>query len=262
MAVTRRDALKTVGAGVIATALGPWDRLSAQEGDRVRPNILWISCEDISPHLGCYGDPNARTPTLDWLAEEGARYTNAFTVAGVCAPSRSGIISGMYPSSLGSTFMRCQAKLPDQVKCFTEYLRQAGYYCSNRSKTDYNFKHPPSAWDDSSKDGHWRNRAEGQPFFSVFNLTITHESQYRTRGEEYAKKIARLKPEDRQDPGRLSLPPYYPDTPEARQDWAQYYELITVMDYQAADVLRQLEPVHGRGQAKRADVRGPHVGEA
>jgi arylsulfatase A-like enzyme len=241
MGVTRRDALKTVGAGLIAGALGSWDRLSAQEVDRVRPNILWISCEDISPHLGCYGDPSARTPTLDQLAREGVRYTRAFTVAGVCAPSRSGIITAMYPSSLGSQFMRCQVKLPDHVKCFTEYLRPAGYYCSNNSKTDYNFKHPPSAWDESSNQAHWRKRAQGQPFFSVFNSTVTHESQYRPRGDEYAKKIARLKPEDRQDPARLSLPPYYPDTPEARQDWAQYYELITVMDYRAGDVLRQLE---------------------
>jgi arylsulfatase A-like enzyme len=241
MAVTRREVLKTVGAGVVAATLGSWDRPSAQEGDRVRPNILWISCEDISPHLGCYGDENARTPTLDALAEQGTRYTRAFTVAGVCAPSRSGIISGMYPSSLGSTFMRCQAKLPDHVKCFPEYLRQAGYYCSNNSKTDYNFRHPPSAWDESSNKAHWRKRAEGQPFFAVFNLTMTHESQYRTRGEEYAKKIGRLKPEDRQDPSKLSLPPYYPDTPEARQDWAQYYELVTVMDYRAGDILRQLE---------------------
>lgn len=241
MEVTRREALKTVGAGVVAATLGSWDRLAAQESDRVRPNILWISCEDMSPHVGCYGDENARTPTLDALAEQGTRYTRAFTVAGVCAPSRSGIISGMYPSSLGSTFMRCQAKLPQQVKCFTEHLREAGYYCSNNSKTDYNFRHPPSAWDESSNKAHWRNRAQGQPFFSVFNLTMTHESQYRTRGQEYAKKIGRLQPSDRQDPTKLSLPPYYPDTPEARQDWAQYYELVTVMDYRAGDILRELE---------------------
>jgi uncharacterized sulfatase len=206
------------------------------------PNILWISCEDISPHLGCYGDPHAKTPVLDGLAAQGVRYTHAFTVAGVCAPSRSGIITGMYPSSLGTDYMRCVAQLPEHVKCFTEYLRAAGYYCSNNAKTDYQFKHPPSAWDDCSRQGHWRNRAAGQLFFSVFNLEITHESQYRTRGEEYAQKSARLKPEDRQDPDALTtLPPYYADAPETRRDWAQYYELITVMDCQAGDLLKQLE---------------------
>jgi len=208
----------------------------------MRPNILWISCEDISPQLGCYGDPHARTPVLDALASRGVRYTNAYTVAGVCAPSRSGIITGMYPSALGTGYMRCRAQLPPFVKCFSEYLREAGYYCTNNAKTDYQFVHPPSAWDDCSRTGHWRNRAPGQPFFSVFNLEITHESQYRTRGEEYAEKSARLKPADRQDPDALTtLPPYFADAPETRRDWAQYYELITVMDYRAGDLLAQLE---------------------
>lgn len=240
MDVTRRDALRTVGAGVFATAMGSWSRGSAQE--RPRPNILWISCEDISPHLGCYGYENARTPTLDQLAAEGTRYTHAFTVHGVCAPSRSGIITGMYPSSIGTCYMRCRAQPPDHIKCFPEYLREAGYYCSNNSKTDYNFQHPPSAWDESSKQAHWRKRAEGQRFFSVFNLTITHESQIRLRGNDYTRRSARLRPEDRQDPSKLTtLPPYYPDTAESRRDWAQYYELITAMDYQAADILKQLD---------------------
>jgi len=240
MPITRRQALKTVGAGLMTAALGSRERGRLEEP--MRPNILWISCEDISPHLGCYGAPHAKTPVLDGLAAQGVRYTHAFTVAGVCAPSRCGIITGMYPSSLGTDYMRCVAQPPPHVKCFTEYLRAAGYYCSNNAKTDYQFKHPPSAWDDCSRHGHWRNRAPGQPFFSVFNLEITHESQYRTRGEEYAKKSARLRPEDRQDPDALTtLPPYYADTPETRRDWAQYYELITVMDYQAGDLLRQLQ---------------------
>ena len=236
---TRRDALRAVGGGVVAAALAPWAR-AAEGGPPQRPNILWLSCEDISPHLRCYGHPNAVTPTLDTLAAEGVRYTNAFTVAGVCAPSRSGIITGMYPTTIGSHHMRCQASLPEHVKCFTEYLRAAGYYCCNNSKTDYNFRHPPSAWDESSNTAHWRKRAGGQRFFAVFNFTITHESQVRLRGEEFAKQTRRLKPTDRQDPAKLSLPPYYPDTPETRTDWAQYHEVITAMDYMAGDILRQL----------------------
>lgn len=239
MAITRREALNTLGAGM-AAVLSASRRAKLEAA--VRPNILWISCEDICTHLGCYGDPHAKTPVLDRLAEQGVRYTHAFTVSGVCAPSRCGIITSVYPSSLGTDYMRCVAQLPQHIKCFTEYLREAGYYCTNNAKTDYQFKHPPTVWDECSRQAHWRNRRPGQPFFAVFNHEITHESQYRTRGEEYEQKSARLKPEDRQDPNALTtLPPYYADTPETRRDWAQYYELITVMDYQAGDLLGQLD---------------------
>ncbi len=206
-----------------------------------RPNILWISCEDTGPQLGCYGDPHAVTPALDRLAAQGVRYTRAYTVAGVCAPSRSGIITGMYPTTLGTHHMRCQATLPDFVRCFPEYLRRAGYYCTNNSKTDYNFPPPQSAWDESSGRAHWKNRAQGQPFFAVFNIVTTHESRLTYRGAKYDAETAALKPDQRRDPARLTLPPYYPDTPEARRDWANYYEVITAMDYQAAARLKELE---------------------
>src|SRR5262245_18202871 len=140
------------------------------------PNILWISTEDISPDLGCYGDSYAVTPNIDRLAAQGARYTNAFATAPVCATSRSAIITGMYPTRIGSMHMRSTAVPPAGVKAFTEYLRSAGYYCSNNSKTDYNFEAPPShtppvtVWDESSRTAHWRNRAPGQPFFAVSTL--------------------------------------------------------------------------------------------
>jgi uncharacterized sulfatase len=209
---------------------------------RPRPNILWISCEDTGPQIGCYSDPHAITPTINRLAAQGVRYDRAYTVAGVCAPSRSGIITGMYPSTLGSGYMRCRAPLPAFVRCFPAYLRDAGYYCTNNVKTDYNFDVPKDAWDDLSNKAHWRNRPAGRPFFAVFNLTVTHESQIRLRGAAYDKITDRLRSSDRQDPARLrNLPPYYPDTPAARRDWANYYECITVMDYQAADRLRELE---------------------
>jgi uncharacterized sulfatase len=136
--LTRRNLLaQAAAAGLTA---------GAQNTSR-RPNILWISCEDTGPQIGCYGDKYALTPNIDRLAAEGVRYVHAHTVAGVCAPSRSGIITGMYPSSLGSQYMRCKVTLPDQVKCFPEYLRAAGYYCTNNVKTDYNFDVPPNAWD-------------------------------------------------------------------------------------------------------------------
>lgn len=213
-----------------------------------RPNILWISSEDISPDLGSYGDSYAITPTLDRLAAEGTRYTNAFSTAPVCAPSRSGIITGMYPTTIGSLHMRSKAVPPAGVKAFTEYLRAAGYYCTNNAKTDYNFEPPPSnrppdsVWDESGNSAHWRNRPNrSQPFFAVFNINVTHESQVRVSEADYRKNTARLKPEQFHDPAKATLPPYYPDTPVVRRDWARYHDNITAMDYIVADILRQLE---------------------
>lgn len=213
-----------------------------------RPNILWLSTEDISPDLGCYGDEYAHTPTLDKLATQSARYTNAFSSAPVCAPSRSAIITGMYPTTIGSMHMRSKAVPPVGVKAFPEYLRAAGYYCTNNSKTDYNFEAPPSnrppdtVWDETSNKAHWRNRQDkSQPFFAVFNFVVTHESQVRAPEDQYKKNTARLKPEQFHDPAKAKLPPYYPDTPLVRKDWARYADNITAMDYMVADVLKQLE---------------------
>ncbi len=236
--LNRREFLRASGLGAGAGAL--WGkRAGARPGEP--PNILWISCEDTSPDLGCYGDGWARTPNLDGLASQGARFTNAFTVAGVCAPSRSGIITAMYPTTIGTHHMRSKAVPPPYVKCFPEYLRAAGYYCTNNSKTDYNFDSPLSAWDESSTRAHWRNRDRGQPFFAVFNLTVSHESQIRAPDEQFFRQTQELRPEDRHDPAQAKLPPYYPDTPLTRQDWARYYDLVTAMDLRAGRLLRQLE---------------------
>ncbi len=209
--------------------------------DAQHPNILWLSCEDISPHLGCYGHPNAKTPTLDRLARQGVRYTNTYTVAGVCAPNRTAIITGVYHSTLGGHHMRCKTTLPDQIQCLPVYLQQAGYYCTNKSKTDYNFIWPKSVWNESSGKAHWKNRPEGKPFFAVFNYTSTHEGSIRVDDQRHAKITSRLTPQQRQDPDKLTLPPYYPDTPVVREDWRRYYELITGLDYWIADHLKALE---------------------
>jgi len=227
-------------AAVLALlALAPAGR--AEAPGPVHPNVLWITCEDISPHLGCYGDAYARTPVLDKLAAEGVRYTEAYGITGVCAVNRSCLITSMYSSTLGSQDMRSTTRLPDQIKCFPEYLRGVGYYCSNNVKTDYNFATPKTAWDDCSRKAHWRNRQGGQPFFSVFNFTVCHESQIRQPDASFFKKTARLTPDQRHDPAKVAVPPFHPDTPEVRQDWARYHDLITAMDYQAGDVLAQLE---------------------
>lgn len=206
-----------------------------------KPNILWLTCEDISPHLGCYGDAAATTPHIDRLAAEGIRYSRAFATSGVCAPARSCLITGVYPTSLGTQFMRCTGQLPDFVKCFPEYLQSAGYYCTNNSKTDYQFEIPKSAWNESSGRAHWRNRSRpDQPFFSVFNFTVCHESKVAARGAAYEKLVEGLTPEQRRSPAEVTLPPIYPDTPQARRDWANLYEVITVMDSLVGDRLQEL----------------------
>jgi uncharacterized sulfatase len=203
-----------------------------------RPNVLWITCEDLSPHLGCYGDAHAITPNLDRLAGQGVRYTNAFAPIGVCAPSRSTLILGMWAPSVGTQHMRCQGTLPAGVKCYPQHLRDAGYYCTNNSKTDYNFAHPKATWDESGKDAHWRKRPKGKPFFAVFNLTTTHEGQIRNPAG--AKNAATLPAAERHDPAKVPIPPYHPDVPEVRRDWARLYDLVTVMDKEAGSYLKQL----------------------
>lgn len=223
----RRKFVQAVAGALVASKL-----LSekGKEGMAVkeRPNFLWITCEDMSPTLGCFGDSYAVTPNLDRLAAEGVRFVNVFTHSPVCAPSRSGVITGMYPTSIGTHNMRCKAVPPPFVKCFTEYLRAAGYYCTNNAKTDYNFVHDPkigtagadaaplTAWDESSPKAHWRNRPYGAPFFSVFNITVTHESQIRSRSESLLKQLSMLSPNERHDPDKAPVPPYYPDTVDER----------------------------------------------
>jgi len=207
-----------------------------------RPNILWISCEDISPHLGCYGDLQATTPVLDQLAKDGTLYRNAFVTAGVCAPCRSAIITGMYQTTLGTHHMRCKSQLPDHVKLFPQYLREAGYYCTNNSKTDYQLTSTPKeTWDESSGKAHWRRRKnDDQPFFAVFNYTGCHESGIASTSK-YESVTKGLPESHLHDADPLALPPYYPDTPVVREDWKRYYDVITAMDRWAGGILDQLK---------------------
>ncbi len=207
-----------------------------------RPNILWITCEDTSPdRLGCYGSAHASTPALDQLAREGVRYTRAFSTAGVCAPTRSAIITGVHASTLGSQHMRSTIQLPPPIRCFSEYLREAGYYCTNNVKTDYNFEAPAGAWDENSTQAHWKKRKAGQPFFAVFNFMQTHEFQVRARGQAYAKLTAKLRPEQRQKREKIAPPPYYPDTAPVREEIAHTFELMSAVDHEAAALLREVD---------------------
>ncbi len=199
------------------------------------PNILWITCEDISPALGCYGDPYANTPVLDRLAEEGILYTHAYATAPICSPARSTLISGIYATSLGTQHLRSDIPMPDDFMILPEYLRETGYYCSNNSKTDYNFN-PEGRWDESGNNAHWRGRKEGQPFFSVFNYGITHEGPTNRLNED---DVMTLK--TKHDPLKANLPPYFPDTPEFRRIWAHQYDLISVLDQEVEKLLAQLK---------------------
>lgn len=231
-----------------------------KEQIEIRPNILWITCEDISPSLEIYGDKSAKTPTISQLAKEGVMYTNMFSCAGVCAPSRSSIITGMYPSSIGTHHMRTgrdihgvskgvykkqrglkdikgknvpeySAVIPAEVKCFTEYLRKSGYYCTNNSKTDYQFAPPITAWDENSKKAHWRNRPKDKPFFSVFNIGVSHESQIWKR----ANKPLLVNKSD------VKIPDYFPENGIVRNDVARNYSNITEMDKQVNRLIEELK---------------------
>ena len=181
-----------VSAGVwLLVATAAYLPIGARAAER--PNIVWISAEDISAAtLGCYGG-QAHTPRLDALARDGLRFDAAFSAAPVCAPSRSAIITGVMPPSLGSQPMRCFATAPPQVVGFPKLLRAAGYYCTNRAKTDYNFAESFDAgWNESSGTAHWKNRPDPkQPFFAVFNEMVTHESMlFEGKGDTAVQKLA------------------------------------------------------------------------
>jgi N-sulfoglucosamine sulfohydrolase len=218
-----------------------------------RPNILWLSVEDMSPWIGPYGDTTVPTPNLDRLAREGVVYDNAFATSPVCAPARSSLITGMFCTRIGTMQMRngkpsssAVAKDPEAykdipgyeglppafVRCFPEHLRAAGYYCTNASKKDYQFKEPVTVWDESSSKAHWKNRDDGQPFFAVFNYSGTHESQGFPKAKQRPQVVA---PED------VPLPPFYPDTAHVRDAVARTYNNIAEMDGWVGKKLDELE---------------------
>ncbi len=198
------------------------------------PNILWTTSEDNSPLLGCYGDEFATTPHLDLLASEGFLYTNAYANAPVCAPARNTIITGVHACSNGNEQMRSTYPKSETVRFYTEYLMNKGYYCTNKSKTDYNTApiDIKTMWNESGRNAHYKNREKGQPFFAIFNLTVSHESSIH---KSIPDEQLRHKPKD------VALPPYHPDTPEMRHDWAQYYDKVEDMDTQVGELLKALE---------------------
>nr|AGU10871.1 Sulfatase [uncultured organism] len=224
---SRREVLGAGGAAVATLASAS----TSAAGGPDRPNILWLVSEDNNPFIGAYGDRLAHTPNIDGLAKNGLLYRNAFSNAPVCAPSRFGILTGVYPeANAPANHMRARATLPAMLKTYPELLRSAGYYCTNNVKTDYNCDiDPDRIWDASSSQAHWKNRPAGKPFMAVFNFMTTHESQL------FEATPGRVKPEN------IRLPAYLPDTPGIRRDYASYYNLIEKMDAQVGAKLDELE---------------------
>jgi arylsulfatase A-like enzyme/lysophospholipase L1-like esterase len=217
-----------------------------------RPNILILMAEDLSPRIGAFGDPVAQTPNIDRLAAGGVRFTNAFTTAGVCAPSRAAHITGMHQASIGAQHMRSSSRPeggylavpPPEVKAYPELLRRAGYYTLTNGKLDYQFSTyaagsgPFTIWDHEGEDPDWSRRTEGQPFFALINFGMTHESRMFPQNVEKQRAQGWRQVTD---PDDVEVPPYYPDTPVIRRDIAQQYDNVHEMDRQVGLWLERLK---------------------
>lgn len=261
-----RPSLRSVAALLLGAALAvspvrtlATETRDARDEEDVRPNILLIMFEDMSPRIGVYGDPVARTPVLDSLAKESILFDAVFTTAGVCAPSRAALITGRYQQSIGAQHMRTsdggpipyEAVPPSEVKAFPELLRRAGYYTTNNGKTDYQFGTPFTIWDEQETRQPWNGRTPGQPFFAMVNIMGTHESRTWPLDAEplhpLVSNIVSAVAREREgrvpviDPGDVIVPPYLPDTPAVRRDLAQLYENIAYCEKQVAELLVQLE---------------------
>lgn len=245
----RRDFLKTASLGaacLMVSACAEDEKLFGGKTRKSRPNILWIVVEDMSPHWGCYGETTIRTPNIDRLAGEGALFKQVFVTAPVCSPSRSAMVTGMYQTTIGahhhrSSYPGSEIYLPKHIKLLPEYFKQHGYYTVNGGpkttiyhknlyrkdrklgKTDYNF-----IWDPAIYDGNdWKERKPGQPFFAQIQL----------RGGKYRN----AKVPNPVDPARVKLPPYYPDHPVLREDWARYLNSIIYLDGEVGKIMQRLE---------------------
>lgn len=238
----RREFVKGVGVGAAGLALGGPGAVRTLGGSRSRrrPNILWLCAEDMSPNMSCYGETTIRTPNIDKLAREGTRFTNAVITCPVCSPSRSAMVTGMYPTSTGTHNHRSsrydvKIPLPKHIKMIPEYFQQLGYYTcngrmfdpknrsrANAGKTDYNFE-----WDKAVYDApEWSGRKPGQPFFAQIQL---HGGK--NRGAKVPNPV---------DPAKVKIPPYYPDDPVLREDWARYLNSVLYLDMEIGRIMKRL----------------------
>ncbi len=245
--IDRRSFIASAGLFLLSSCKQSGSKAADTAGLLPPPNILWITCEDMSPNLGCYGDQYTKSPHIDKLAQQSIRYTNAFVTAPVCSPVRSTLISGMYATSLGTANLRSDFPFPGFVKGYPSYLKNAGYFCTNNVKTDYNTSSAKriidASWDECSSKAHWHHKKSGQPFFSIFNNMTTHQSRSMVwTYERFQKEVqSRLSADEIHDPGKAPVPPYYPDTPVIRKTIARYYDCITAMDKDTGALLKQLK---------------------
>ncbi|MCG6187352.1 sulfatase family protein [Maribellus maritimus] len=213
-----------------------------------KPNILWITIEDSSPQFfGCYGNKDASTPVIDKLAEEGIRFTNAFSTGTVCSPSRSTIITGVRTFKLGTGNHRSNYSIPEYIHGFPYYLQKQGYYVTNNAKTDYNVGNVKTftkeAWNESSNKAGWWDRKPGQPFFAVFNYNDSHQSRTMTNTYQWYRENVweQLPAKDRIGDNEFDMPPFYLDSPEMRKQFARVYNSIKLTDNKIGDLLERLE---------------------
>jgi len=201
-----------------------------------QPNILWIVADDLGTDLACYGNKNIQTPNLDNFATQSVRYENCHTTTAVCSPSRSGLVTGMYPVSINCHQHRTRPEamlpLPEGVSVITEYFEEAGYFTFNGKfenrnkpgKRDYNFTTGYEIYDGTD----WSQRKEGQPFFGQIQIHFPHRPFKRDTIHPV-------------DVSKVTLPPYWPDHWLAKQDWAYYLETVQIVDKEVGEVLKRLE---------------------
>ncbi len=213
-----------------------------------RPNILWLTYEDTSPQfIGCYGNKQAKTPNIDKLAGEGVRFESAFSTGAVSSASRFCLITGLRPASYGTGNHRSTYAIPPQIKGFPYYLRQAGYYTTNNSKTDYNIANAKAftaeAWNESSGKAGWWNRKPGQPFFAVYNSNASHQSRTMTDSwTMYEKNVLNhLDASEKVEPGNLEIPDFYRNSPEMQKNISRVYNSISLMDKEFGEWMKRLE---------------------
>lgn len=221
---------------------------AGRQNKNPRPNILWVTIEDTSPQfIGCYGNKNAQTPVIDKLAEQGVRFTNAFSTGTVCSPSRTAIITGTKTYKTGTGNHRSKYPIPEFIKGFPYYLQKSGYYTTNNQKTDYNVADEKEfikeAWNESSGKAGWWDRKPGQPFFAVFNYNESHQSRTMTETYEWylTNVFNELTTDERIGDNDFEMPPFYRESPEMRKQFARVYNSIKLTDKRIGELLARLE---------------------
>ncbi len=205
-----------------------------------KPNFIWINCEDISPNLGCYGDDYATTPNIDALAESGIVFTEAFSAAPICTPSRTSLITGVYATSIGTQHLRSMVERDPRIKTIAELMSNAGYFTSNSAKTDYNFD-PTGIWEYWKQDeAPWRQRKDDRPFFSMFVYGMTHEGST-NKPDNWEKNTAGWPKEKFHKDPNVFVPPYFPNNDVFKKIYNRYYDNITVFDETVGEIIENLK---------------------